>query len=941
MKKLYASRNRDEIGKYIDEDFVLDMSDLHHAFNRLHLYINSIKENDTYLTSTEFKKLNWLKKDTVHITSSLELRFHQEYIVEYTKRQFKRGIRKMMWGSVPRSGKSYMVGGLIVKNKPQYVLLILGAISETKGQFITDLFKEYQDFHEYKIIDLQDLTQDKRIETIREIIIRKNKCIIITSQELLREQIEEYLDKDKYNTEHELHMIHELEPILNQEPYIFFDEVHQGGGLVNKENMQDQLLNFLYVDKDNHRRKNPYICFLTATYIKPTLKYGSSLPTVDRGHGPELKLITWSYDNTIRMKQFDTIDDLSELIDSSSSDQNEKKEILEQLTRVYEEKGISRNSISNSYKNYPELQVFIPTKINIQPSWSTEYGDIDVTKLFRLNYDSKKKTYTEFSHENYVNELLNLIYTNVYEPLYKNNLVYDGSKFHSQLWFLPTSLTSWSKKNPGLSMDESDEDNPEKQSILELISRFLAYSISKHIKYQNFTIAIVHSLYVPEYVLSTFGDRIFLCNGKDVKSELLKAERKSKRMNKSLIILTGKRLRLGVSLNCVDIALHMDPIKSVDTIYQSMFRVLTERKGKSKGIFVDLLPHRAISFMYQIGEYTGKKSITREDIIETLFLFNVNQVRSLVLDTSRYGLDAYHDLLSRCKLDTDQNFNEFYENVYKESIEQLEDQFVKEMVQNKDVFILLDLIDLSYTSQLSKIKIETVKEGVDKNKDLLAHVVLDVEEKEENPLVIDISVMKSKLKQIVSNIKYIISLYILFTTYLHPSLEDLLLSLHNTYTIDEMIECLEQSSIACYLYQLYKRDKNITNTDLHVNDSIAKYKQIFDIIMFHMSDDWLTNLFNTIQRQLANEKLALDFQQELNMDWGTLPINSNIDDQKEESLPSISTLKTKSKKDTELGKKYKISNHKNKQSHSIKKVRQRLYKKSIRTNKLRRTLRKK
>mgnify|MGYP007000110236 len=69
-----------------------------------------------------------------------------------------------------------------------------------------------------------------------------------------------------------------------------------------------------------------------------------------------------------------------------------------------------------------------------------------------------------------------------------------------------------------------------------------------------------------------------------------------------LIILTGMRLRLGISLPCVDVALHMDPIQSVDTLYQSMFRVLTERKNKENGYFVDLLSDRLISFMYEYNE---------------------------------------------------------------------------------------------------------------------------------------------------------------------------------------------------------------------------------------------------------------------------------------------------------------------------------------------------
>jgi hypothetical protein len=71
--------------------------------------------------------------------------------------------------------------------------------------------------------------------------------------------------------------------------------------------MQDQLLtHFYYNKKENRRRSTPYVCFVTATYVKPTLKYGVSLPSIDNGHGPEIKVITWSYENN-NMQGFSSV----------------------------------------------------------------------------------------------------------------------------------------------------------------------------------------------------------------------------------------------------------------------------------------------------------------------------------------------------------------------------------------------------------------------------------------------------------------------------------------------------------------------------------------------------------------------------------------------------------------------------------------------------------
>ena len=100
---------------------------------------------------------------------------------------------------------------------------------------------------------------------------------------------------------------------------------------------------------------------------------------------------------------------------------------------------------------------------------------------------------------------------------------------------------------------------------------------------------------------------------KNIKDCLLKQEAYAKMNNKSLLILTGQMMRLGVSLPCVDIAIHMDPINSVDTIYQSMFRVLTERPGKDKGIFIDILTKRNIKFIYDMVDYNIDKKIPTID----------------------------------------------------------------------------------------------------------------------------------------------------------------------------------------------------------------------------------------------------------------------------------------------------------------------------------------
>ena len=49
------------------------------------------------------------------ITKLLQPRIHQSYFIEYTKECIKLKNKKYVWGAVPRSGKSFMIGGLIAK----------------------------------------------------------------------------------------------------------------------------------------------------------------------------------------------------------------------------------------------------------------------------------------------------------------------------------------------------------------------------------------------------------------------------------------------------------------------------------------------------------------------------------------------------------------------------------------------------------------------------------------------------------------------------------------------------------------------------------------------------------------------------------------------------------------------------------------------------------
>jgi hypothetical protein len=163
---------------------------------------------------------------------SLNLRFHQLLITRSTMEYFKEGYKKFIWGAVPRSGKSYMIGGLIsLRNiKQQFdhnIVLILGAKTETQDQF-KDMFETLDDFKEYNIV----------IPGINE--IEKDKNIYLFSQEYLKDKINLTIVNKKINQDetifNDLFNFKELKS-CKKKIDLYFDEIHKGGSTDRSESI--------------------------------------------------------------------------------------------------------------------------------------------------------------------------------------------------------------------------------------------------------------------------------------------------------------------------------------------------------------------------------------------------------------------------------------------------------------------------------------------------------------------------------------------------------------------------------------------------------------------------------------------------------------------------------------------------------------------------------
>jgi hypothetical protein len=892
--------SKEVVKQYVDTNLIYDESDLNLIYYpKLYKFLtywfqDNKKDKKDIHNEKDWRKILKNPKEIINILDNL--RFHQKYVVEYTNNIIEtKEEGRFIWGAVARSGKSYMVGGLVAKRTPKIVLLILGAINETKSQFIDDLFKKYTDLKDYNIIDFQNTTKFTIDDT--------KKYVFVISQESLRLKIlhdfciknpEDKVCKQKikhdddgninvYNSS----IIDTIKNILKEkDKIIFFDEIHQGSGT---DSMQEDTIQFFY---DNSPKEHKVLLIMvTATYAKPLAKYDKNID------GKDCILIEWNYDMIMKMKDFQienvTIEDNPNntdmyLIDVNDVDFKNKMDTLKRITTELNDKGKTCDNIAYEYVNNPELAYLLPT---INTIYSGKNKDIDkdyniiendgdepkinvrnnLKQIFTLNRGENRN----FKYKNSVNKLLNYIYDDVYIELLANkyNFIANGEgNTHSQLWFLPTSIQNETQKK------EEGED----KSIVGPMLKNLGLAIINHPKFINFNVCVVHSGKETEkqdIISKTDNDKeennrrrvFFQCIKSSkykgvVKNCIKDIENKSKNGNKSLIILTAQRLRLGISLPCVDVAIHMDDIKSYDIIYQSMFRVLTERAGKTHGYFVDMVLDRAIQFFYKYTRNQKKnrdiKSLTKEDVKKSLLLFDVGSIKKFIGFTSvEEPINSYSEIAENFKIDKDEKFEQFKDEIFKNKEDK--DNDADDYEENNEIFTVHEEpIDITKETEKNKKQIvqllqnlykdrnireelksliinikydnKTVKKGLKKKQimspykgevELQNAQQMDDEDEDEDENEDDNEDNTQLFKNITEQLTYIFTLLILFNDD-RIELRNVLNT--NNLDINKITNC-EDDDIMYYCYLISTIDNSNKIGDIVKNNEDGKIGEIVDI----------------------------------------------------------------------------------------------------------------
>ena len=600
-------------------------------------------------------------------------RFHQTLFTETTMKYFvDEGYKKFIWGAVPRSGKSYMIADLISRRESKNVLIILGAKTETLTQF-ENMFKDLANFNQYSVITA---TTKKP---------KSAKNIYLFSQEWFKVSGE----NDKKFTD-----LFSGETNID----IYFDEIHKGGSTDKSEKILDTLSKTMRID---------IFIMVTATFAKPNIRYETNF--IDT---KPPKIIQWSYEDQQNMKHIESETSIDMIVSTRKGMENEEtiesktiREIFEKYKTIYNTGYI--DVIRKEYEKHPELVL-----VNADKQESNKYN-INEIFIKNLKCDACSQTQTledlrnpanVFDDVGRVTDILDFFANPKKDNTVNSGLYFDLSKMkapikrpHSELWFLPSNSLYLDpidcRTICGTNKETDDETNPQSLPNIEALTRGLSFKLMQHTYFKKrYNILIVHGGSNIKYGNHTIRDiydkhaqiKYIYDDNKNVSvsDEIRKYEAETLGKGKSLIILTGAKLRLGISLPCVDIAFNFDNTSSVDLNYQTMFRVLTERPGKKHGYYVDMQQNRLINFLYEFNTIYGSGFGRGKNFVKQLqgliLLFNIDGFGL----TTENQVDLYNKLIQKLKLSQD-DYQSYYStktnitNLVAASLQQLDYQDIK------------------------------------------------------------------------------------------------------------------------------------------------------------------------------------------------------------------------------------------------------------------------
>jgi len=512
------------------DTIIIDWNDLNEAYNQFKLFYGQTSL-DSIIHSNK---------------TTLCLKMHQHLGVLKTLRMKNSEKKKILWGHIQRSGKSYMIGGCIIedskdKDECNY-LVITTAPNETIEQ-------------QRKVFDCIQLTDFNIIvlngKNNKPVLTKKN--IIICSKQFLQTKIDKGHDKNEHSEE-KTKTINWLKKMSFDMRFI--DESHNGGTTELAKNT----LEFY--------GKSSFTIQITATYSKPINDYNI----------PKDCWILWDLEDIKLCKNITDESSIIRLVEKHGV-------CVQDIISKY-----SQDSIISEYSKYPELWL-LTDKINqdvvteiINNTQENNYGwSPDACLLLKQAknpHTSKIVIKEEFQNEG---ENLKLWYR-IFGK--KNQFGIPDKDHPDEIVFMKRIEKTC--KNPTINSRFIGEGEFHNEPMI--IMAFLPQNNIDQISKATITLLKRNNV-IPEYEIISINSKTTNNPKQSIEDARIKARNSGK---KGVLVLSGKQCSLGVSIDNCDIVLLLNNSMGFDMIYQMMFRCMTEGKNKKCGFVVDLNIHRVI-----------------------------------------------------------------------------------------------------------------------------------------------------------------------------------------------------------------------------------------------------------------------------------------------------------------------------------------------------------
>ena len=516
-----------------EDTIIIDWDDLNQAYHQFKIFYGQ-----TYIDNI----INSNK-------TTLCLKMHQYLGVLKTLKMKNCEKKKILWGHIQRSGKSYIIGGCIIedsKDKDECNYLVITTAPNETIEQQRKVFNCIQ-LTDFNIIVLNG--KNKKPD-----LTKKN--IIICSKQFLQTKIDKGDDKTKRIEEKTKNIAWLKKMSFDMR---FIDESHNGGTTeLAKKTLE-------------YYGKQAFTVQITATYSKPINDYNI----------PKDCWILWDLEDIKLCKNITNEGSIIRLVEKHG-------ECIQNIISKY-----SQDSIISEYSKYPELWL-LTDEINphvvseiINDTQDNNYGwSPDACFLLKQAIKKDKETHKSklVIKEEFQNEGENLKLW--YRVFGKNKFGIPDKDYPDDIVFMKRIEKIC--KDPTIDsrfIGEGDFQN-EPMIIMAFLPQNNIDKISKA------TIKLLErNNVIPDYEIISINSKITNNPKQSIEEARIKARNSGK---KGVLVLSGKQCSLGVSIDNCDIILLLNNSTGFDMIYQMMFRCMTEGKNKKCGFVIDLNIHRVI-----------------------------------------------------------------------------------------------------------------------------------------------------------------------------------------------------------------------------------------------------------------------------------------------------------------------------------------------------------